>query len=82
MHFIFVDDAKNKLTANGKIVLGQLAEIHADALKNGAKEELLHVLIHLDEGKFLKPDFAYNNKNIIGVVVSLVINITFYITTY
>ncbi|XP_001604024.1 apolipophorins [Nasonia vitripennis] len=62
------DDAKNKLTANGKIVIGQLAEIHADVLKNGAKEELFHVLVHLDESKFMKPDFAYNNKNIMAVV--------------
>ncbi|XP_014235825.1 apolipophorins [Trichogramma pretiosum] len=61
------DDDKNKLTANGKVVLGQLAEIHADAFKQGAKLDLFHLLIHLDEGKFMKPDFAYSSKNIIEV---------------
>ncbi|KAJ8687230.1 hypothetical protein QAD02_023024 [Eretmocerus hayati] len=61
-------DAKNRVMANGKVVMGQLAEIHADALKDGAKQELFHLLIHLDDSKFLKPDFAINRKNIHEVV--------------
>jgi hypothetical protein len=65
-----LDDTKNKIVANGKVVLGQLAEIHADSFKDGTKLDLFHLLIHLDEGKFMKPDFAYNNKNIIATVVN------------
>jgi len=51
-------------------VLGQLAEIHADAFKDGEKKDLFHGLIYLDEEKFLKPDFGYNNDNIVYVIVS------------
>lgn len=67
---LILDDAKSKIVANGKVVLGQLAEIHADAFKDGTKHDLFHLLVHLDEGKFMKPDFAYNNQNVIGLVVS------------
>nr|XP_012225513.1 PREDICTED: apolipophorins [Linepithema humile] len=59
------DNPNTKLTVNGRIVLGQLAEIHADAFKDGTKKHLFNVLIHLDEEKFLKPDFGYNKDNII-----------------
>jgi len=52
-------------------VLGQLAEIHADAFKAGEKKNLFHGLIHLDEEKFLKPDFGYNKDNVIHMLVSI-----------
>lgn len=51
-------------------MLGQLAEIHADAYKDGVKKNLFHVLVHLDEEKFLKPDFGYNKDNIVYTIVS------------
>lgn len=51
-------------------MLGQLAEIHADAFKDGTKKNLFHVLVHLDEEKFLKPDFGYNKDNIVQTSVS------------
>jgi len=51
-------------------VLGQLAEIHANAFKDGEKKDLYHGLIYLDEEKFLKPDFGYNKDNIVYVIVS------------
>ncbi|XP_058796215.1 apolipophorins [Phymastichus coffea] len=54
----------DKFAAHGKFVFGQLAELQADDFRNGKKNELLHVLIHLDENKFMKPDFGYNAKNI------------------
>ncbi|XP_019888404.1 apolipophorins [Ooceraea biroi] len=57
-----------KLIVNGRVVLGQLAEIHANALKDGTKNNLFHVLIHLDEEKFLKPDFGYNKDNIMHTI--------------
>ncbi|XP_012523598.1 apolipophorins [Monomorium pharaonis] len=57
-------DPNNKLNVNGRVVLGQLAEIHADAFKDGVKKHLFHGLIHLDEEKFLKPDFGYDKDNI------------------
>ncbi|XP_032678528.1 apolipophorins [Odontomachus brunneus] len=62
------DNPNTKVTADGRLVIGQLAEIHADAFKDGAKKNLFHALIHLDEGKFLKPDFAYNKDNIAYVM--------------
>lgn len=59
------DSPNTKISANGRIVLGQLAEIHADAFKEGVKKNLFYALVHLDEEKFLKPDFGYNKDNII-----------------
>lgn len=67
---VFSDNPNTKLTIEGRVVLGQLAEIHADAFKNGEKKNLFHGLIHLDEEKFLKPDFGYNKDNVVHVVVS------------
>ncbi|XP_011144506.2 apolipophorins [Harpegnathos saltator] len=58
------DNPNTKITADGRLVLGQLAEIHANSFKDGEKKELFHGLIHLDEGKFLRPDFGYNKDNI------------------
>ncbi|KAK1130809.1 hypothetical protein K0M31_018919 [Melipona bicolor] len=58
------DTAKNKVIVNGQTVLGQLAEIHADFLKDGAKKNLFHALVHLDEKQFLKPDFGYSKENV------------------
>ncbi|KAI4494899.1 hypothetical protein M0804_001100 [Polistes exclamans] len=54
----------NKLTANGRVVLGELAEVHSNFYKNGEKKNLFHILVHLDENKFLKPDFGYDKDNI------------------
>ncbi|XP_071631577.1 apolipophorins [Temnothorax longispinosus] len=58
-------DPNEKFVVNGRVVLGQLAEIHADAFRDGVKKDLFHALIHLDEEKFLKPDFGYNKDNIV-----------------
>ncbi|KAL6440757.1 hypothetical protein ACFW04_003301 [Cataglyphis niger] len=62
------DNPTTKISANGRVVLGQLAEIHADAFKDGVKKNLFYGLVHLDEEKFLKPDFNYNKDNIIYVI--------------
>lgn len=67
------DDPNKKLIVNGRVVLGQLAEIHADAFKDGTKLDLFHVLVHLDEEKFLKPDFGYNKDNIMHTIVSYIV---------
>lgn len=48
---------------NGQLVLGQVAVLNADALKDGTKKNLLNILVHLDEKKFLKPEFNYNKEN-------------------
>ncbi|XP_018353837.1 PREDICTED: apolipophorins [Trachymyrmex septentrionalis] len=61
----YQDNPNTKLIIEGRVVLGQLAEIHADAFKAGEKKNLFHSLIHLDEEKFLKPDFGYNKDNVI-----------------
>nr|XP_012148156.1 PREDICTED: apolipophorins [Megachile rotundata] len=58
------DKPNDKLSVNGQAVIGQLAQVHADLYKNGAKKELFHVLVHLDEKQFLKPDFGYNKENV------------------
>ncbi|KAL6267909.1 hypothetical protein P5V15_000977, partial [Pogonomyrmex californicus] len=62
------DEPNTKLVVNGRLVLGQLAEIHADMFKDGTKQNLFHGLIHLDEKKFLKPDFGYNKDNVVHVI--------------
>ncbi|XP_066596058.1 apolipophorins [Prorops nasuta] len=61
------DTPNDKLTGSSKFVLGQLAEIHADAYKGGAKQHLFSVTVNLDEEKFLKPDFSYEKENIVKV---------------
>lgn len=61
---------KVKFSVNGQVVLGQLAEIHGNAIINGAKKELFHGLVHLDEKQFLKPDFGFNKENVAELVVS------------
>jgi hypothetical protein len=68
------DNPNTKLNVNGRVVLGQLAEIHANAFKDGTKLNLFHVLVHLDESKFLKPDFGYNKDNIMRVIVSTLLS--------
>ncbi|XP_078038624.1 retinoid- and fatty-acid binding glycoprotein apolipophorin, partial [Augochlora pura] len=61
------DKPNDKVTINGQLVLGQLAEIHADSYKDGAKKKLFRVLVHLDEKQFLKPDISYDKANLIEV---------------
>lgn len=63
-------------------MVGQLAEIHADAFKDGVKKNLFHGLVHLDEEKFLKPDFGYNKDNIVYALVSSSIIIRHVISTH
>ncbi|XP_035725460.1 apolipophorins-like [Vespa mandarinia] len=58
------NNPNNKLTANGHIVLGQLAEVHSDFYQNNKENNLFHILVHLDENKFLKPDFEFNKDNL------------------
>lgn len=61
------DNPNNKLTVNGQVVLGQLAEIHADSYKDGAKKKLFRVLVHLDEKQFLKPEISYDKPSVVEV---------------
>ncbi|CAD1472425.1 unnamed protein product, partial [Heterotrigona itama] len=68
------DNPKAKLSVNGQVVLGQLAQIHADVLKDGAKKNLFHALVHLDEKQFLKPDFGYSKENVAELLASRTIN--------
>lgn len=62
------DKPNDKVTLNGQLVLGQLAEIHADMYKDGAKKKLFRVLLHLDEKQFLKPDISYDKANMIELL--------------
>lgn len=62
--FFVPDVPKNRVIVSGQIVLGQLAQIQADHLKDGAKKNLFHALVHLDEKQFLKPDFGYSKENV------------------
>ena len=58
------------MSVNGQLVLGQLAQIHADILKDDAKKSLFHALVHLDEKQFLKPDFGYSKENVAELLAS------------
>lgn len=42
-----------------------------NTFKDGEKKNLLHVLVHLDEKNFLKPDFGFNADNIAYALVSI-----------
>lgn len=64
------DKPNDKLVVKGQVVLGQLAEIHADTYKDNAQKNLFSVLIHLDEKQFLKPSFSYNKENVAKLLVS------------
>ncbi|XP_031841889.1 retinoid- and fatty-acid binding glycoprotein apolipophorin [Nomia melanderi] len=61
------DNPKEKVVVNGQLVLGQLAEVHANMYEDSAKKELFRVLLHLDEKQFLKPDFSYDKENLMKV---------------
>lgn len=73
------DDDKNKVTAHGRVILGQLAEFHADAFKDGEKQDLFHFMLNLEEGKYMKPDFTYSHKNIAEVGVSFDLFFRFFV---
>ncbi|XP_054010516.1 apolipophorins isoform X2 [Hylaeus anthracinus] len=62
------DKRNDQLTVNGRMVIGQLVEVHADVSKDNVKKDLFHVLVHLDEKQFLKPDFGYNKENVAEAV--------------
>lgn len=62
------DKPDNKLVVSGRIVAGQVAELHADAMLNGEKKNLFNVAIYLDENRFLKPNFAYNKDNVVYMI--------------
>ncbi|XP_008560242.1 apolipophorins [Microplitis demolitor] len=58
------DKPDTKLSINGRLVVGQVAEYHADFYKNGEKKNLFSIGIYLDESRFLKPTFAYQKDNV------------------
>nr|UEP64281.1 apolipophorin [Cotesia flavipes] len=58
------DKPDTKLSINGRLVLGQVAEYHADFYKNGEKKNLFSIGIYLDESRFLKPTFTYQKDNV------------------
>ncbi|XP_015121091.1 apolipophorins [Diachasma alloeum] len=62
------DKPDNKLIVSGRAVIGQVGEIHADAMINGEKKNLFNIAIYLDENRFLKPNFAYNKDNIVYMI--------------
>lgn len=66
-----VTDGSQKLSANGRLVLGQLAEVHADSVIDGKKMVLASLLINLDEQKFMKTEGSLENANINKAMVSL-----------
>lgn len=57
-----------KLQINARVVIGQLAEFHADHYKEGDKKSLISIALFLDESRFLKPDFSYNKENVAGLI--------------
>ncbi|XP_046751140.1 apolipophorins [Diprion similis] len=64
------DNPNNKLEAGGRVVLGQIAEVHADSFKDGAKKELFRIRIRLDERNYLKLDFSFEKNNVAQVIDS------------
>lgn len=58
------DKPNTKLQIISRIIIGQLAEFHADHFKEGDKKSLVSFALYLDESRFLKPDFSYNKENI------------------
>lgn len=71
MFFTIAGNPRNKLEASGRVVVGQVAEIQADSFKDGAKKELFHIKLHLDQRRYLKPDLAFNKDNIASLIVSV-----------
>ncbi|XP_034949851.1 apolipophorins [Chelonus insularis] len=58
------DKPDTKFVADGHLVIGQVAEFHADAYKNGEKKPMFNIGVYLDESRFLKPTFGYNKDNV------------------
>ncbi|XP_046492116.1 apolipophorins [Neodiprion pinetum] len=64
------NNPNNKFEAGGRVVVGQIAELHADSVKDGAKKELFRIRIQLDERHYLKPEFSFDKNNIGHVIDS------------
>lgn len=58
------DKPDTKLAVNGQVIIGQVAEVHADLYKDGQKKPLFSVGIYLDSKRFLKPNFEYSKDNV------------------
>ncbi|XP_017790563.1 PREDICTED: apolipophorins [Habropoda laboriosa] len=62
------DNPTTKITVNGNVVLGQMAQINVDAYKDNARKNLFHASVHLDEEHFLTPDFGYSKENVVDTM--------------
>nr|QWT69540.1 apolipophorin [Harmonia axyridis] len=58
------DDENTKLLVSAALIPGQIADARANFVNGGAKKELFHATLQLDEKNFLHPDYAFNNNNI------------------
>lgn len=59
-----LDEPNNKLLITAALIPGQIADARAEFLIGGAKKELFHASLKLDENNFLRPDSAIDNNNI------------------
>lgn len=62
------DKPNTKLQIISRIIIGQLAEFHADHFKEGDKKSLVSFALYLDESRFLKPDISYSKDNIANLI--------------
>lgn len=58
------ENPNDKLEINSGFIIGQVADFRAEVFKAGAKKELVHGTVKLDEAQFLKTDFGYNSENV------------------
>lgn len=58
------ENPNDKIEINTGFIIGQVADFRAEAFSAGAKKELVHGTVKLDEAQFLKTDFGYNSENI------------------
>lgn len=64
-------DGSKKATYSGRIVLGQLVELHAEAMMDGKKMKFASFLLALDEKNFMKPEVTIEKENINKYLVGL-----------
>lgn len=58
------EDPSRKLLVSSALVWGEIADFRVEAEKEGAKIDLVHASVKLDETNFLKSDYGFNGENV------------------
>lgn len=58
------EDPSRKLLVSSALVWGEIADFRVEAEKEGAKIDLVHASVKLDETNFLKSEYGFSGENV------------------